>query len=239
MTAGQLWVLIGLGIFHGANPGMGWLLAVSRGLQERSRAALLWSLPAISGGHAASIALVAVLVTVTGSLSASLWFTVAGGAAVVLAGLWMLLSHRHFRWRDMRMSLWQLAAWSFLMASLHGAGLMMLPVLSGHLVDGSTAGGGQHEHGAPVPADTGSAAGPDPSRAASADTWEVFDATLAGVAATGVHTLAMFAAAGVIALISYDFLGVHALRLRWVTMDRIWAFVLIAGGVFVLWKAAA
>ena len=68
------------------------------------------------------------------------------------------------------------------------------------------------------------------------DTWSLWDATLLGLAATGVHTLAMFAAAGVAALIAYDFPGVHALRWKGVTMDRIWALTPVLGGVFVLWS---
>lgn len=283
MTSAQLWTLIGLGVFHGANPAMGWLLAVSRGLQEGSRAALLRSLPPLALGHAASIAAVAVVITVTGSLAASHWFTVAGGALLVAVGLWTLLARRHFHWTDVRMSLPQIGVWSFFMASMHGAGLMVLPVLAGEIADGGsgTATGGHH-HGAAAhagggavgqatdgPADGAGAGGTDgaaggaaeaavggpsgggPSTAAAsaadgtatasaADaSWSLLDATFVGLFATGIHTLAMFAAAGVVALLAYDFLGVHAMRLRWVTMDRVWAFVLIAGGAFAAWSALA
>ncbi|GAA3726140.1 uncharacterized membrane protein YdcZ (DUF606 family) [Spinactinospora alkalitolerans] len=240
MTAGQMWVLIGLGIFHGVNPGMGWLVAVSRGLQERSRAAVLRSLPAIAGGHAASIAVVAVLITATGSAAASRWFSVAGGAVVVAAGLCLLVARRHSHRDGVRLSLWQLSAWSFLMSSLHGAGLMLLPVLAGQLAEGPGAGAGRaghggHAHGAPPPS-AGDGAGSGPGHA-DALRWDLFDATLLGLAATAVHTVAMFVAAGVVALVVHDFLGVHALRARWVTMDRVWAVALIGGGVFVLLTA--
>lgn len=130
MTAGQLAALIALGAFHGLNPAMGWLFAVARGLQERSRMAMLWSLPVIAAGHAASVAVVAVAATVTGSLVASRAVAIGGGTILVGFGLWRLLSRRHFRWVGMRISLPQLAAWSFLMSSAHGAGLMLLPVLA-------------------------------------------------------------------------------------------------------------
>ena len=259
MTSAQLWTLIGLGVFHGANPAMGWLLAVSRGLQEGSRAALLRSLPPLALGHAASIAAVAVVITVTGSLSASHWFTVAGGGLLVALGLWTLLARRHFHWTDVRMSLPQIGVWSFFMASMHGAGLMVLPVLAGEFADGGSGSvPGGHHHGAAGGAvggasgngvDEAAAAGPPGGGAASAPatadgaaadaSWSLLDATFLGLVATGVHTLAMFAAAGVVALIAYDFLGVHAMRLRWVTMDRVWAFVLIAGGTFAAWSALA
>ena len=235
MTAGQLWALIGLGVFHGVNPGMGWLLAASRGLQERSRAALLWSLPALALGHAASIALVALVITVTGSLVATRWFPVVGGVVVAGAGVWVLMSRWHRHQTDARMSLWQIGVWSFLMASMHGAGLMVLPVLSGDLPHAAADGAAGHgAHGAASQADPAEAAGHAPPP----DTWELSEATLLGLAATGVHTIAMFAAAGVAALIAYDFLGVQAMRLRWVTMDRVWAFALIASGALVLWTAA-
>ncbi|MEU8248320.1 hypothetical protein [Nonomuraea sp. NPDC048916] len=119
-----------LGAFHGLNPAMGWLFAVARGLQERSRVMLLKSLPAIAAGHLASVALVAVVVEVTGSLTTSTVLSIAGGVVLVGFGLWRLLSSRHFRWVGMRLSLPQLAAWSFLMSSAHGAGLMLIPVFT-------------------------------------------------------------------------------------------------------------
>jgi len=237
--AGQLWALVGLGLFHGLNPGMGWLVAVSRGLQERSRAALLRSIPAIAGGHAASVALFALAFTATGALVASRWFTVACGGAVVGAGLWLLLSRRHFRWRGMRLSEPQLAGWSFLMSSAHGAGLMLVPVLAGELPEGGGAGGaGGHVHGAaahPAGAAAPPGAASDPPGAGGAGPLPTLaDATLQGLAAAAVHTAAMFAAAAVAALLVYDFLGVHVLRSTWVNTDRIWAFALVASGAIVL-----
>ncbi|TMR22989.1 hypothetical protein ETD86_09625 [Nonomuraea turkmeniaca] len=129
-----------LGAFHGLNPAMGWLFAVARGLQERSRDRLLQSIPAIALGHLGSVALVALVVAVTGSLVTGAVLSIGGGVALVAFGLWRLLSTRHFRWVGMRLSLWQLAGWSFLMSSAHGAGLMLLPVLTGLHVEGGHAG---------------------------------------------------------------------------------------------------
>jgi hypothetical protein len=119
-----------LGAFHGLNPAMGWLFAVARGLQERSRDLLLQSLPVIALGHLASVALVALVVGATGSLVTGRVLSIGGGVVLVGFGLWRLLSTRHFRWVGMRLSLWQLACWSFLMSSAHGAGLMLLPVFT-------------------------------------------------------------------------------------------------------------
>ncbi|GAB3746285.1 hypothetical protein GCM10027590_64400 [Nocardiopsis nanhaiensis] len=228
---------------------MGWLLAVSRGLQEGGRGQVLRALPAIAVGHAGSVAVAAVAVTVTGSSTASVLFPVLGGGVIVLVGLVMLLSRQHFHWRDVRLPLWQLTAWAFLMSSAHGAGLMLMPVLAGQLshthVDSGHGGdnggyrgeghvggggGGHGEHGVAV-------AGGGSAGEAAESAWSLWDATLLGLAATGVHTLAMLAAAGVAALIAYDFLGVHALRWKGVTMDRIWALTLLLSGLFVLWSA--
>ncbi|NYH54625.1 hypothetical protein HNR06_004214 [Nocardiopsis arvandica] len=250
MTPAQIWSLVALGAFHGLHPGMGWLLAVTRGLQEGGRAEVLRSLPAVAVGHAASVGVAAVAITVTGSATASVLFPVAGGTLIVFVGLVMLLSRRHFHWREVRLPLWQLTAWSFLMSSAHGAGLMLMPVLAGRLAhthsDGHSDGHGAHgaggrpaegvEEGATV-GTGGAGAAPAPEEAAAAvETWSLWDATLVGLAATGVHTVAMLAAAGVAALIAYDFLGVHALRWRGVTMDRVWALTLVLGGLFVLWS---
>ncbi|MBP2705349.1 hypothetical protein JOL79_16150 [Microbispora sp. RL4-1S] len=140
-----------LGAFHGINPAMGWLFAVARGLQERSRDLLLQSLPVIALGHLASVALVVLVVGATGSIVTGGALAIGSGVILVAFGLWHLLARRHFRWVGMRLSLPQLAAWSFLMSSVHGAGLMLLPVLTripaghhGHLLSGGMLVAGVH-----------------------------------------------------------------------------------------------
>ncbi|MEU5881775.1 hypothetical protein [Spirillospora sp. NPDC047279] len=205
MTNGSLAALLALGAFHGLNPGMGWLFAVARGLQERSRALVLQSLPAIAAGHAASVGVVAVLVSLTQSVVATQVVAIAGGAALVGFGLWRLLSQRHFRWVGMRLSLWQLAGWSFLMSSVHGAGLMLLPVLT------STGSSGHHH-------DAGGG-------------------LAAGVFVTGVHSLAMFAVAGAVAVTVYEIVGLAVLRRAWFNLDRVWAVALIGAGAATLLTA--
>lgn len=143
MSLAALLALIGLGAFHGLNPGMGWLFAVAIGLQERSRAAVLRSLGPIAAGHAGSVLVVALVVSAARSVAAGRVVAIAGGAVLVGFGLWRTLSRRHFRWAGMRLTAAQLTAWSFLMSSVHGAGLMLLPVLvagaSGHHAVGGTA----------------------------------------------------------------------------------------------------
>lgn len=209
MTLGTLATLAALGAFHGLNPAMGWLFAVARGLQERSRSALLRALPPIAAGHLASVGIVAALVTATRSVTASTVLAVVGGVLLVGFGLWRLLSERHFRWAGMRLSAAQLAGWSFLMSSAHGAGLMLLPVLVAEPVSGGHAG---HLAAAPLGA-------------------------LPGLAAAGVHTVAMFGTALVVAVLVYEVLGVGVLRKAWFNVDRLWAGVLVAAGLVTLIRA--
>ncbi|MGW5266683.1 hypothetical protein ACWEQG_37390 [Microbispora sp. NPDC004025] len=193
-----LTAVILLGAFHGINPAMGWLFAVARGLQERSRDLLLQSLPVIALGHLVSVALVVAVVSATGSLVTATALAIGAGVVLVGFGLWHLLSRRHFRWVGMRLSLPQLAAWSFLMSSVHGAGLMLLPVLTRMPAS-------HHGH-----------------------------ALSGGMLVAGVHTLAMFLTATVLAVVVYEFLGVAVLRRAWFNLDRMWAFALVGAGVFTL-----
>jgi hypothetical protein len=213
VTTGQVLALVALGAFHGLNPGMGWLFAVAVGLQERSKAGLLRTLPSIAAGHAASVAVVAVAVTVTGDLLATRVLTIGGGLLLVGFGLWRLLSKRHFRWVGMRLSRWQLAAWSFLMSSVHGAGLMLLPVLI-------------PERPAPMHmAGMADMTVPGPSVATSVGN---------ALTATAVHTAAMVAVGGAIAMLIYTVVGLRILRTAWVNLDKVWAVALVGAGAATL-----
>jgi len=129
VSTGQLLALVLLGVFHGINPGMGWLFAVSTGMLERSARALLGVLPFIALGHQASVTAVAALGAVTDTVLAPKVVAFAGGTLLVGFGLWQVVRERHLRWAGMKLGRWQLAGWSFLMSSAHGAGLMLLPVV--------------------------------------------------------------------------------------------------------------
>jgi hypothetical protein len=124
----------GLGLFHGLNPAMGWLFAVALGLQDRAggRLAVLRALPPIAAGHLVSVAVVATAFALTESVLATRTVAIGGGVLLVGLGMWRLLSTQHFRWVGMRLSSWELGTWSFLMSSVHGAGLMLVPVLAHH-----------------------------------------------------------------------------------------------------------
>jgi hypothetical protein len=216
---GQIAALAGLGAFHGLNPAMGWLFAVARGMQERSRAVLLRSLPPIAAGHLASVAIVAAVVSATESVVAANVVGVVGGVVLVCFGLWRLLSQRHFRWARMRLSGSQLVGWSFLMSSAHGAGLMLLPVLA------AGGGAGHMAHLVAGPARTGT-----PTAAVTGTP----AAALSGLAAAGVHTVAMFAVMAVCAVVVYVFVGVAVLRRAWFNVDRLWAAVMVGAGALTI-----
>lgn len=126
------WMVIGLlGTYHGLNPAMGWLLATALGLQERRASAVMQALPPIFLGHAASVAAVITAAAFAGSLVPAdtlRWI----GAAVLLASSGLVFRRRaHPRGGGMRLGPGGLVAWSFVMASSHGAGLMLLPALFG------------------------------------------------------------------------------------------------------------
>jgi len=120
----------GLGVFHGLNPAMGWLFAVALGLHRGSRRVLLLALPPMAAGHALAIWLMAVSVVAVGTVANSVAIHLASGCVLVLwAGYIWLHGHRHRVRVGMTAGMAGLALWSFLMATAHGAGLMLAPAL--------------------------------------------------------------------------------------------------------------
>jgi len=210
MPAWPWLALAGLGAFHGLNPAMGWLFAVALGLQRKSRAAVMWSMLPIAAGHALSIALVVIAV---GLLRAyvDLKLLQIGSALLLIAfGLYRLLA-RHRARIGMQVSGRDLTIWSFLMATAHGAGLMLLPVLL-EMPIGSTH--SAHEH---MTATSGVA----PSFAN-------------GLAAIAVHTVAMLLVAGAIAVAVYEWIGLAFLRRGWINLDFVWISALLVAGLYLL-----
>jgi hypothetical protein len=126
---------------------MGWLFAVARGMQEHRARAVAWSLPPIVLGHALSIAAVVLIAELMQAALPLIWIRVSVAVALVGLGIYKLIRSRHFRWGGMQVGFRELTIWSFLMASAHGAGLMVLPVvLAGphahhHAASQSAAGG--------------------------------------------------------------------------------------------------
>lgn len=203
MTTGEVAALVGLGAFHGLNPGMGWLFAVAIGLQERSQAAVFRSVAPIAAGHLVSMAVVAVAVVAGVSATTGQLVSIVGGVALVGLGLFLLARRSHFRWVGMRLNWFQLATWSFLMASVHGAGLMLVPVLAPASSHSSTM-----DHSMPG----------------------MSGAVTEGLAAAAIHTAAMITVTAAIAYCVYRFLGLRILRSAWVNLDRVWAVALVGAG---------
>ncbi|BDI30125.1 hypothetical protein CCAX7_21760 [Capsulimonas corticalis] len=220
------WITLALlGAFHGINPGMGWLFAVSLGLQEKKRSAVLRALPPIALGHAASIAAVALLV-----IAARYVLPVAAVKWVFAAGLcgfgaYKLLRTRHPRWVGMRVGFRDLTAWSFLMASAHGAGLMLVPVLLEIGKPAAAAPALSRQAMANMPANCPMLAHP-----ASAAVHAV-PGVWSSLGAVGLHTLSHLLVAGVVAIVVYEKLGLSLLRKTWFNLDGLWAAALIAAGV--------
>jgi len=132
MNAWDIGALLALGAFHGLNPAMGWLFAVALGLQAGSRRVLAGAFGPIAVGHAASMALTVLVVEELRVIATDTSIRIAGAAVLAAFALWRIVrSHRHPRWVGMRLRKRELAFWSFLMSTAHGAGLMLIPVVMG------------------------------------------------------------------------------------------------------------
>ncbi len=205
------WVALALlGAYHGINPGMGWLFAVARGFQERSRRAVVESLLPIAVGHEASVTLAVALVSAFELVAAPQVLRLVGAAALIAFGLYKLIRPRsHPRWVGMRISYLDLVVWSFLMSTAHGAGLMLFPIL--------------------MVLPTANLDNVETAARASIGTTVVTD-----LAAVLVHTLATLLVMGAVAVIVYDRLGLGVLRRAWVNLDTIWAVAVTGAGLLTL-----
>ncbi len=202
-------VLAGLGAFHGINPAMGWLFAVALGLNRESRQVVALSLFPIALGHALSIAIVALIVVLVGMVLDLRLLQLATGAVLIGWAAWhWFYGHRHRVRVGMQASMAGLVLWSFLMATSHGAGLMLVPVLIPLCLAASPA----HELFA-----SGS-----------------IEVSLAAIA---VHTAAMLIVTGIIAMSVYQWFGVAFLRRGWINLDLAWMAALVGAGLFVIARA--
>ena len=206
-----------LGAYHGLNPGMGWLFAVALGLQERGRAAVMGAFAPIALGHALSIAGVVAVVSLAQSVVTPDFLRLAGAVILVLFGLRKLVRAAHPRWVGMRVNFRDLTTWSFLMATAHGAGLMLLPILL-QLSPGVATSADHAGHAGHIMAAGGTAA----ATAAL---------PIAALGAVGLHTAAMFLVMALIAIVVYEKVGLAILRRAWLNLDRIWALALIGVGI--------
>jgi len=194
------------GLYHGINPGMGWPLAVSAGLMDKSPRSLLAALWPLSVGHL--LAMLSILLPFAMLLALVEWRhqIQAGASVLVIAfGVFRLLHPRHPRVLA-RIRPTQLALWSFVVAIAHGAGLMLVPIYLGLC-----------QSSAPEPA------------AILINT----DLDLAA-AVSIVHSIAMISAGGCAAWLVYRYLGLQFVSRSWFNLDTIWALSLILVGATAL-----
>jgi len=210
--------LVALGAFHGMNPAMGWLFAVGLGLQEQRRQAVLSAFAPIALGHALSVAVVVAVVALLQRIIPPDVLQMVGAAALLVFAFYRIAtSAAHPRWVGMRVGFRDLTAWSFLMSTAHGAGLMLVPVLLG------VNSGAAHVHGAH--------AGHVLTASMGLPNTELLAVLL--------HTAAMFVVMAAVALVVYEKWGLRLLRRAWFNLDFLWNGALLLAGVFTLLASAA
>jgi hypothetical protein len=203
--------MVFLGAYHGINPGMGWLFAVALGMQRGSARGVLGALPPIALGHAAAVGVVLLTVGLAQVVIPMDTLRVLVASMLTMLGLYRLWRHRHPRFGGMQVGFGDLTVWSFLMASAHGAGFMVVPFVMSSAPMLSAAG---HEHH--VAAATNGAA--------------------TSAMAVVVHTLSYLVVMTMAAWIVYRKLGLSLLRKAWLNVDWVWAGALVLTGVVVLLK---
>ena len=204
-----------MGVYHGINPGMGWLFAVALGMQEKRRGAVIGALFPMALGHAISIAVVVFIVALAQRQLPDGVLRIACATVLFGFGVYKFFSARHPKWVGMRVNFKDLTIWSFLMASAHGAGLMLVPFLL-RMPTAEASAHTAHTHHA---------------------TASMTDSTVMLLSAVGVHTLSFFVVTGIVAVIVYEVVGLALLRKAWFNMDLLWSIALmIAGIVTLFWK---
>jgi hypothetical protein len=211
--AGWPWVALALlGAYHGLNPAMGWLFALALGLQEQRRSAVIVALLPIALGHAVAIALTILLLRFLQQIVPMNFLKWVVAAILFSLGVYRIFRASHPKGAGMRVGGKDLFIWSFLMASAHGAGLMILPILMSQPMAGM-----EHNMGA--------------MSAMSAP-----GATVIGLAVL-IHTVSMLVVAGILALLffeTYEKSGLQLLRHAWLNFDLLWAIALLVAGCAVL-----
>jgi hypothetical protein len=209
-----LWAgVVAVGVYHGLNPAMGWPLAVANGLAEKRGAAVFGTFAPLGAGHLLAMLIVLVpFAALSWLLTWSREIRLGAGLLVVLFGVRQLMRRRHPRWLA-RVRPTQLLLWSLLMATAHGAALMLLPVLMG-LCETPT-----------------SAARAAPGAIDHEAVMALMRASVAtAIAVSLLHSAAMIASGLGIAWVVFRFLGLRALRSAWFNLDKVWAICLIVSG---------
>jgi len=201
-----------LGAYHGINPGMGWLFAVALGMQQRSAWGVLSALPPIALGHAAAVGAVVLAAGLAGLVVPLGVLKIGVASSLMILGLYRLWRHRHPRFGGMQVGFRDLTVWSFLMASAHGAGFMVLPFVLG------------------VQADMAAAASEHAGHMVGRDAGVPWT----NATAVGIHTVAYLVVTAAAAWVVYRRLGLTLLRTAWINLDWLWAGALVITGAVVL-----
>ena len=211
MTPAVLWVaVVASGLYHGVNPGMGWPLAVSAGLMERSSRALVAALWPLTAGHL--LAMLVVILPFALLVALVQWqrqIQIGASLLVVGFGIFRFVNRRHPRVLA-RMRPTQLGLWSFVVAIAHGAGLMLVPIYLG-LCRAGDLNRGHEAAGALINANLGMA-----------------------VLVSVVHSVTMIAAGGILAWLVYRYLGLKFVSQSWFNLDATWASSLVLVGALSL-----
>jgi hypothetical protein len=208
MTETWSWIgLFLLGGFHGINPAMGWLFAVALGLQERRNRVVWIAMAPLGAGHLAAVGAAVGVVVGAGAAGPLSYLRWPVAAMLIALGVFRLYRHRHPRGgAGMRVGMARLAWWSFLVATAHGAGLMVVPLYLGITAQASTHAG--HAIQAANPVD--------------------------GLLATVVHSTGYLLATALAAWLVLQRFGLMVLRTAWVNLDLVWAVALIGSGLITL-----
>jgi hypothetical protein len=176
-------------------------------MQEQKGKAVAKALVSIAVGHAVAVGVVVLTAALLGLALPLMAIRSFVAALLVGLGIYSLLGHRHPRWVRMQVGFRDLTVWSFLMASAHGAGLMVVPVLlRSSTVEAADQMVGHHVAASP----------------------------LAGLVATVVHTTAYLAVTGILAWVVYCKFGLALLRKTWFNFNLVWGVALVATGLFTL-----
>ena len=214
-----LWLTIAaIGVYHGLNPAMGWPIAVANGMSARRAEAVFATALPLGGGHFGAMAVVLVpFAWLSFYVEWSRALRLAAGALVLLFGIYKLIERRHPR-ALARIRPSQLAWWSFLMATAHGAGLMLVPFMLGLCVTAPAT----NALAEPTVVDLGHA---------SVMNYLVQSNVATAVLVAAVHTVAMMIGGLGMAWGVYRYLGLGFLRRAWLNLDLLWgASLLVAGG---------
>jgi uncharacterized membrane protein len=206
--------LLALGAVHGINPAMGWLFAVARGLEQRDRRAVWRALGPLALGHALAIAIAVLIVLALGQMVPLRWLRWGVAAALACLGIDGLVRHRHVALGGMHVSARELATWSFLMASVHGAGLMVVPFVLGAAAPRAAA--AMHHHAMP----------PLAAGVGTADSL--------GIVAPLIHTAGYLLVTALLAVAVYDWVGLRMLRRAWINVNALWAVALLGAAAMTL-----